>query len=103
MRAATPIPLAMLTSRSFPSPRALLLLYLPAGGHPHLLHGAVPARQIDSVVEVHRAADVVGDDPQRVSHLQVVLPAHGEHPVLLCEPLEPGLRVPHDVAEPLEA
>src|SRR5215217_3385878 len=77
------------------------LPHLPAGRHPHLLHGTALADQIDRVVEVHRAADVVRDDPQGVTHLEVVLRGHGEHPVLLGEPLERGTGIPYDVAEPL--
>src|SRR5215208_1337395 len=59
------------------------LLHLPASCHPHLLHSAALADQIDRVVEVYRAADVVRDDLQRVAHLQIVLACDGEHPGLL--------------------
>ena len=37
-----------------------------------------------------------------VTDPKVVLPAHGEHPVLLREPLERGPRVPDDVTETLQ-
>src|SRR5215208_6800489 len=87
---------------SYRAPLVCPLLHLPASRHPHLLHSAALADQIDGIVEVYRAADVVRDDLQRVAHLQIVLAGHSEHPMLLGEPLERDAGISHYVTEPLQ-
>src|SRR3712207_6848971 len=49
-------------------------------------HDAILPDQIYLVVQIHRAADVVGDYLQRVAYFEVAVLVDREHPVLLCEP-----------------
>src|SRR3712207_572715 len=56
---------------------------LPAGRHPRLLHDAVLSDQAHLIMQIHRAADVVGDYLQRVADREVAVLVHREHTVLL--------------------
>src|SRR5215203_4140632 len=53
-----------------------LLPDLPAGRHPRLLHDAILSHKVHLIVQVHRAADVVGDYLQRVAYLEVAVFVH---------------------------
>ena len=64
-----------------------LLPNLPAGRHQRLLHHAILPHQLHRIVQIHRAADVVGDYLHRVAHLEVTILVHREHPMLFREPL----------------
>src|ERR671912_1378732 len=93
------------TTRPFFSTRSntgFLLPDLAACRHRHRFHGPVLTGQVQGVVQVDGATDVVGYDPERISNPEAALTAQGDHAVLLREPLQNGLRVPDYLSEPDE-
>src|SRR5829696_6160423 len=80
---------------------AIPLPDLPAGRYPLLLHTTLP-NNVHLIVQIHRAADVVGDYLQRVPHFEVAVFVHREHSVFLREPLQHGIGVSFYVAVPLQ-
>jgi hypothetical protein len=91
-----------LTRLSLQERACVPLFQFPAGRNLDPLDGARSVREEDLVVEVHRAAYVVGDDPDGVSYIEIVVPAYPEHTVFLRKPLQNGVGVANDVSEPLE-
>src|SRR5215210_8221568 len=81
----------------------MLLPDHPSGRHTHLLRTPVRGLQVDLVVQVYRAANVVRDDLDRVAHPEVAVLAYGEHSVLLRDPPQYRIGISNHMAEPDQA
>src|SRR5919107_3131807 len=60
----------------------------PACLHPRLLHSTFLPNNVHLIVQIHRAADMVGDYLQRVPHFEIADLVHSEQPMPLREPLQ---------------